>query len=60
MSEHVAHAVQYGSRTLSFSLQRSARRTLAIEVHPDQLIHVVAPLNTSLELIRERVARRGA
>lgn len=60
MSEHVAHAVQYGSRTLSFSLQRSARRTLAIEVHPDQRIHVVAPLNTSLELIRERVARRGA
>jgi predicted metal-dependent hydrolase len=52
--------VRYGNRTLAYTVQRSARRTLAIEVHPDQCIHVVAPLNTSLELIRERVARRGA
>ena len=36
------HAVEYGSRKLQFTLRRRKRKTLAIHVHPDMSIEVVA------------------
>lgn len=53
------HEVRYGSRTLSFALRRSERRTLGIEVHPDLSIHVVAPMKASLPVIEAKVVAKG-
>jgi predicted metal-dependent hydrolase len=55
-----AHSVAYGTQTLTFRLERRSRKTLAIEVHPDQSIRVKAPLRLSLNRIVERVEQRGA
>ena len=55
MKEEVA----YGNTLLEFTIRHSARKTMAIEVHPDQTIRVVAPLNSSLEDIKERVLKKG-
>ncbi|MEO8589557.1 MAG: SprT family zinc-dependent metalloprotease [Flavobacteriales bacterium] len=51
--------VRYGSRTLEFSLRRSERRTLGIEVHPDLSVHVVAPMNAALPTIEAKVVAKG-
>ncbi len=53
------HAVRYGSRTLPFSLARTERRTLGIEVHPDQSVHVVAPVTAPLPMIEAKVVAKG-
>jgi predicted metal-dependent hydrolase len=55
-----AHEISYGTQTLTFRLERRKRKTLAIEVHPDQSVRVKAPLRLSLNLILERVEQRGA
>jgi len=59
------HELPYGTRTLTtrtltFKLERRARKTLAIEVHPDQSVRVKAPLKLPLGRILERVEQRGA
>jgi predicted metal-dependent hydrolase len=55
-----AHRVSYGTQTLTFKLERRKRKTLAIEVHPDQSVRVKAPMRLSLNRILERVEQRGA
>ena len=54
------HSVSYGTQTLVFRLERKKRKTLAIEVHPDQSVRVKAPLRLSFNRIVERVEQRGA
>lgn len=51
--------VEYGNTLLSFSIAHSARKSLAIEVHPDLTVNVIAPLNTDLNLIKERVLKKA-
>ncbi len=53
------HSVQYGSRTIDFKITRTARKTLAIEVHPDSSVQLIAPQNSTLEELKSRVAHRG-
>lgn len=53
------HTVQYGARTVPFTLARSPRRTLGIEVHPDLSVHVVAPLGVALPAIEAKVLAKG-
>ncbi|MBA3985127.1 MAG: M48 family metallopeptidase [Flavobacteriales bacterium] len=52
-------SVQYGSKTIAFKITRTARKTLAIEVHPDSSIQLIAPENASLEDIKSKVVNRG-
>lgn len=52
--------VLYGTTALEFTIARSVRKTLAIEVHPDTSIHVIAPVKSSIEAIREKVLKRGS
>jgi predicted metal-dependent hydrolase len=54
------HELSYGTRTLTFRLERRARKTLAIEVHPDGSVRVKAPLKLPLGRILEQVERRSA
>ena len=53
------HSVQYGSSTISFSLEYRERKTLGIEVHPDSSVIVKAPHNSSLETICNKVSNRA-
>ena len=53
------HSVQYGSRPIDFKITRTARKTLAIEVHPDSSVQLIAPQNAPLEELKSRVAHRG-
>ena len=52
--------ISTGTTPLAYRVERRARRTLSIEVHPDGVVLAVAPLGASEEEIRRRVEARGA
>lgn len=49
----------YGHQTISYDLRYDDRRTLAISVHPDLRVTVVAPEGTSLAEIEAHLLRRA-
>ncbi len=51
--------VQFGSKTITYSVERSKRTSLGISVNPDASVSVVAPYDASLMLIREKVLKRA-
>lgn len=51
--------VKYGSTIIDFNIKRTKRKTLAIEVHPDSTVHLVAPENAKLPEIKEKIIKRG-
>ncbi len=51
--------VTYGSEKISFLLSRRARKTLAITVHPDLRVEVIAPLEVDEDSILGRVRKRA-
>jgi predicted metal-dependent hydrolase len=51
--------VQFGSKTITYSVERSKRTSLGISVNPDASVSVVAPYDASLVLIREKVLKRA-
>ncbi|VGO12705.1 hypothetical protein PDESU_01259 [Pontiella desulfatans] len=55
----MVQVVKYGNRTLRYEVILSARKTLQIEVYPDQCIRVKAPNGIQPELIARRVQRKG-
>lgn len=52
-------AVKYGTTIIRYSVSVSDRKTLAIEVHPDLSVKVVAPKGSSDKDIRERILKRA-
>ena len=52
-------SIQYGSQEIFFELQRSSRKTLAIEVHPDSSVHIIAPKESSMHDIDQKVEKRA-
>lgn len=55
-----SHEVQYGQTTIEYDLAYAARKTVEISVHPDLSVTVVAPLDTNIEAIRDKVRKRAA
>jgi predicted metal-dependent hydrolase len=53
------HSVKYGTKTIEFQLARASRKTLAIEVHPDSSVQLIAPEDSTLEAIKSKVAKRA-
>lgn len=51
--------IQYGSATISYSLEYKDRKTLGITVNPEMEVLVKAPKNSSLEKIRQKVRKRA-
>lgn len=51
--------LEFGSKTIAFELSYSERKTLGITVTPDMEVKVIAPENTSLEKIREKVRKKA-
>jgi predicted metal-dependent hydrolase len=54
------HRVPYGNKNITFALEYSPRKTLAIEVHPDSSIIVKAPTDATIESIESKVIHRAA
>ena len=52
-------SVRWGHTAIPFSYRYARRKTLAISVHPDLMVTVVAPEGTPPEVIREKVRKRG-
>lgn len=53
------HQVSYGTTDIFFELKRTARKTMAIEVHPDSSILAVAPEKATIEEIKKRILKRS-
>ncbi len=53
------HQVQFGSQTIAYELQLMPRKTLAITVHPDLRVTVIAPDGTSQDDIEARINKRA-
>lgn len=53
------YTINFGKTNISFSLKRKQRKTLAIHVYPDKQIEVIAPMDSSLERIYEKVRKRA-
>lgn len=51
--------VRFGSQVISFSLHYSSRKTLAINVHPDTSVSVIAPTGQKIDAIKGKVLKRG-
>lgn len=51
--------VQFGSREIVFALEFSERKSLGIYVSPDMHVLVKAPVNASLEKIKEKIIKRA-
>lgn len=51
--------IEYGSKTIEFQLHYSNRKTLGITVTPELDIVVKAPIDASLEAIKEKVRKKA-
>lgn len=55
----VREAVQYGERTIEYQVERAARKTVAIDVYPDQHVEVRVPLDAATDRIIATVRRHA-
>ncbi len=53
------YSISYGTKEIFFEIKRTNRKTLAIEVHPNAEVFVIAPNNISLEDIKYKVEKRA-
>ncbi|MFL9825125.1 M48 family metallopeptidase [Rhodoplanes sp. SY1] len=52
-------SIAYAGQRIDYSARHSARKTLAISVHPDGAVEVVAPAGTDRHVIEQRLLRRA-
>ena len=55
----MTYKIKYGTSIIRYSVSRSNRKTLAIEVHPDLSIKVVAPQKAAISAIQEKILKRA-
>ncbi|QDO95277.1 M48 family metallopeptidase [Formosa sediminum] len=51
--------VQYGNTIIHFNLKFTERKTLGIKVFPDNSVNVSAPLESSIEMIKEKIKKKA-
>jgi len=52
-------SIQFGSKRIDFHLEYSDRKSLGITVTPDFLVVVRAPLDTSMEKVKEKLLKKA-
>ena len=52
-------AIQFGSKQIVFQLEYSNRKSLGITVKPDLSVSVKAPVDTSLEKVKEKLRKKA-
>ena len=55
----MGNSISYGTTNIKYSVKRTERKTLAIEVHPDNSVWVIAPKNVDEEEIQARVEKKA-
>jgi predicted metal-dependent hydrolase len=55
----MTQAIQFGSRQIDFWLEYTSRKTLGISVTPELLVLVKAPVNTTLEKVKEKIRKKA-
>lgn len=53
-------SLSYGTTIIHYTIKYADRKTLGISVHPDGLVIVKAPIDTSEEIIKEKVNKRAS
>lgn len=56
----MTHSIQFGSKEILFELSYSERKTLGITVTPDMDVLVKAPVNSSIDKVKEKVKKKAA
>lgn len=51
--------LNYGTQTIRYCLTAAERKSMAIEVHPDLSVHVIAPQSTALEEVEKKLLKRA-
>ena len=51
--------IQFGSKQIDFHLEYSNRKSLGITVKPDLSVLVKAPVDTSLEKVKEKLRKKA-
>lgn len=54
----MVHELAFGDLQVFYTIQYSERKTLSISVNPDCTVTVIAPNNTNLEKVHEKVKKR--
>ena len=52
--------IQYGTSQIDYTLEFAERKTLGIKVHPDKSVHVIAPTDTTSEVIKSKVKSKAS
>ena len=52
-------SIQYGATTINYSIEYAQRKTLSICVNPDGSVYLKAPLDATLEAIRQKIHKRA-
>ncbi len=52
------HAIQFGSRQIDFQLEYSDRKSLGITITPDLNVLVKAPIDTTLDKVKEKIRKK--
>ena len=55
----MSSSISYGTTNIAYNVEFRERKTLAIEVHPDRSVHVVAPIKATPEQIQAKVEKRA-
>jgi len=53
------HAIQFGSKQIDFHLEYSGRKSLGITVTPDLCVIVKAPVDTSIDKVKEKLRKKA-
>ena len=53
------YSIDYGKHSISYSVERRARKTLEIAVEPDSTVSIAAPISASAESIAAKVRKRA-
>ncbi|MCB9324008.1 MAG: M48 family metallopeptidase [Lewinellaceae bacterium] len=51
--------IQYGTSTIEYTLEFADRKTLGIRVHPDKTVQVIAPLDSQMDQVKEKVKKKA-
>lgn len=55
----MTEAIQFGSKVISFRLEFSERKSLGITVNPEMDVLVKAPLDASIEAVKEKLIKKA-
>lgn len=60
MDQIIRDHIQYGATIIDYDIEFAQRKTLSICVNPDSTVYLKAPINVTLEQIRQKVHKRAS